>query len=159
MTASLQVSTPSDLEIKMVREFNAPKELVFAAWTTPEHIEKWFGPRIHQTTVEHLDLRVGGTWRYVSRDEEGNEFAFRGEFKEIDPPGKLVSTFEFEGMPGHIVTDTLMLEERDGKTIATTTSLFNSKEDRDGMLQSGMETGANDSMERLTELLAELQTG
>lgn len=159
MIVKLQVTTPTDLEIVMTREFDAPRELVFAAWTTPEHIEQWFGPRGHQTTVDHLDLRVGGTWRYVSRDEQGNEYAFRGEFKEIDPPRKLVSTFEFEGMPGHIVTDTLTLEERDGKTIATTVSLFASREDRDGMLESGMESGANDSMERLAELLARLQRG
>ena len=157
MSSALQVSTPSDREIMMTREFDAPRELIFKVYTDPETIPRWWGPRAHTTTVDEMDVRVGGKWRYVSRDEQGNEYAFRGEYLEIDPPHRLVSTFEFEGMPGHIATDTLTLEERNGKTILTTMSLFSSTEDRDGMLQSGMETGANEMMDQLAELLAELQ--
>ena len=159
MSATLQVSTPSDREIMMTREFDAPRELIFKVYTDPESIPNWWGPRAHTTSVDSMDVRVGGAWRYVSRDEQGNEYAFRGEYLEIDPPHRLVSTFEFEGMPGHVVTDTLTLEERDGKTVLTTRSLFASTEDRDGMLQSGMETGANEMMDQLAELLAELQKG
>jgi uncharacterized protein YndB with AHSA1/START domain len=159
MTATLQITTPSDLEIMMTREFDAPRELIFKVYTDPESIPNWWGPRAHATTVDTMDVRVGGTWRYVSKDEQGNEYAFRGEYLEIDPPSRLVSTFEFEGMPGHVVTDTLTLDERDGKTVLTARSLFTSIEDRDGMLQSGMESGAHEMMDRLAELLAELQKG
>ena len=96
-----------DREIVLARVFDAPRELIFKVYTDPETIPSWWGPRVHTTTVDEMDVRVGGKWRYVSKDEQGNEYAFRGEYLEIDPPHRLVSTFEFEGMPGHVVLETL----------------------------------------------------
>jgi uncharacterized protein YndB with AHSA1/START domain len=158
MVLTTQISTPSDHEIIMTREFDAPRELVFNAYTDPEFIPNWWGPRTHTTTVDVMDVRAGGRWRYVLRDGEGNEFACRGEYLEIDPPHRLVSTFESEGMPGHIVTETMTLEERDGKTLLTTIRVFTSVEDRDWMM-TGVEADAPGMMDRLANVLAELQKG
>lgn len=138
----------------MTRIFDAPRELVFRAYTDPELIPRWWGLRGNTTTVEKMDLRPGGTWRFIQRDAEGNEFAFKGEYREIVPPQRLVNTFEFEGMPGHVILDTSVFEELpDGRTKLTATSLFKTVEDRDGMLNSGMEGGSNESWDRLSELL------
>ena len=145
---------PSEQEIVMERVFNAPRELVFKAHTDPNLIAKWWGPRRYTTTVDQLDLRVGGAWRFVQRDADGHEYAFNGVYREIVPPERLSYTFEFEGMPGHVLVETVTFEEQDGKTKVTVTSLFSSVEDRDGMLHSGMEEGANESQDRLAELLA-----
>jgi uncharacterized protein YndB with AHSA1/START domain len=139
----------------MTRAFNAPRDLVFRAFTEKDLIERWWGPRRYTTKVDKLDCRPGGQWRFLNMGEDG-EFAFRGEFREIVPPEKIVWTFEFEGMPGHIAVETLTLEERDGQTIVTATSVYDSKEDRDGMLNSGMEEGAAESYDRLEELLPTL---
>ena len=149
---------PSDREIGMTRVFDAPRELVFRAYTDAELIPQWWGLRTHTTIVDVMDVRPGGAWRYIQRDQDGNEYAFRGEFREIVPPERLVSTFEYEGMPGHIAVDTAVFDEVDGKTTVTVTSLFDSVEDRDGMLESGMESGAAETWERLAELLARLQS-
>jgi uncharacterized protein YndB with AHSA1/START domain len=147
------ITLPSDREIVMTRLFNAPRALVFKAYTDPEAIPHWWGPRGYTTVVDTMDVRPGGRWRFVQRDAEGNEFAFNGEYREITPPERLVNTFEFEGLPGHVVVDTASFEEQDGKTRVTVTSLFASVEDRDGMLQSGMEEGAVDTWNRLDEYL------
>jgi uncharacterized protein YndB with AHSA1/START domain len=155
-TAKLSVTTPSDLEIVLTRSFDAPRELVFEAHTKPEHIKRWWGPRAFDMPVCEMDFRPGGAWRYVHW-ADGEEYAFHGEYLEIVPPEKIVWTFEFEGMPGHVATETMTLTERDGKTTITTHSLYPSREDRDAMLQSGMEEGASESYDRLAELLAELQ--
>jgi uncharacterized protein YndB with AHSA1/START domain len=151
------LTTHSDTEIMMTREFNAPRDLVFKAYTDPELIPKWWGLRDNVTTIDVLNVRPGGKWRYVQRSPDGQEFAFRGEYREVSPPDRLVSTFEFEGMPGHIIVDTTTLEEKNGRTVLTTHSLFASKEDRDGMLASGMEGGAAETLDRLAELLATIQ--
>jgi uncharacterized protein YndB with AHSA1/START domain len=148
----LTLSLPSDREIVMTRVFAAPRELVFRAWTDPELIPHWWGWR-DTTTVATLDLRPGGAWRFVSSGPDGVEYAFRGEYREVVPPERLVYTFEFEGMPGHVLVETITLEERDGLTTLTNHSLYDSKEERDGMLES-MEPGAAESMDRLEELLA-----
>ena len=150
------MTLPSDREIVMERVFNAPRELVFKAYTDPNLIPKWWGPRRYTTTVDKMDVRVGGVWRFVQRDVAGNEYAFNGEYREIAPPKRLSYTFEFEGMPGHMLLETVTFEEHDGQTKVTVTSLFRSAEDRDGMLHSGMEEGANESYERLGELLEKL---
>lgn len=147
------LTLPSDRELVMERVFNDPRELVFKAYTDPDLIPKWWGPRKYTTTVDKMDVKVGGVWRFVQRDTAGNEYAFHGEYREIAPPKRLAYTFEFEGMPGHVLLETVTLEEHDGQTKVTVTSLFPSVEDRDGMLQSGMEQGANESQERLAELL------
>jgi uncharacterized protein YndB with AHSA1/START domain len=154
-TSSLKLL--SDREIVMERVFAAPRELVFKAYTDPNLIPKWWGPRYLTTIVDKMEVKVGGVWRFVQRDADGNEYAFNGAYREILPPDRLSYTFEFEGMPGHIVLETVTFEERDSKTKVTVTSLFQSKEDLDGMIQSGMEEGANDSQERLAELLETLR--
>jgi uncharacterized protein YndB with AHSA1/START domain len=154
----LSITTPSDTEIKMTREFDAPRELVFSVMSDPHHIPNYWGPRQYKTIVDKMDFRVGGKWRFIHKDADG-EYAFRGEYKEILPPEKIVLTFEWEGLPGHISTDTTVLEDiGGGRTRLTATSRFANKEDRDGMLQSGMESGARDLYDRLAELLASLQT-
>jgi uncharacterized protein YndB with AHSA1/START domain len=152
---TLTVTLPSDREIVLTRFFNAPRELVFKTLTDPTLIPKWWGPRATTTTVDKMDVRPGGTWRFIHHGPDG-EFGFRGEYREIVPPERVVQTFEFEPMAGHISVETMTLEEVDGKTKMTTTSVFDSVEDRDGMLNSGMESGASETQERLEELLATL---
>ncbi|MDQ3227976.1 MAG: SRPBCC family protein [Chloroflexota bacterium] len=149
--------TLSDREIAMERVFDAPRELVFAAYTDPAHIPHWWGPRGVTTTVDTMDVRPGGTWRFVHRDQDGAEYGFHGEYREVVPPERLVSTFEFEGMPGHVLVDTATFTEVDGKTKVTVTSLFASGEDLQGMMDSGMEAGARESWDRLAELLSTLR--
>jgi uncharacterized protein YndB with AHSA1/START domain len=156
-SSKLNVTTPSDLEIVMWRSFDYPRELVFEANTKSEHIRRWWGPRAMDMPVCEMDFRPGGAWRYVHWSD-GEEYAFHGEYLEIVPPERIRWTFEWEGMPGHVITETMVLTERDGVTTITTTSVFPSKEDRDAMLQSGMEGGASESFERLDELLAELSS-
>jgi uncharacterized protein YndB with AHSA1/START domain len=152
-SAATTLTLPSDREIVVTRVFDAPRELVFRAYTDPDAIPHWWGPRRLTTTVDKMDVRPGGVWRYVHQDADGNEYAFNGVYREVVPPERLVSTFEFEGMPGHVSVDTLTLEEHDGKTTLTTTSRFETPEDRDGMLKSGMETGMRETLDRLAEYL------
>lgn len=150
------ISTPSDREIRMERMLDAPRELVFKALTDPELIPRWWGRRKDTTTVDKMEVRPGGAWRFITTAEDGDNHAFRGEIREIVPPERVVQTFEWEGLPGHVSVDTMTLEDEGGKTKVTIVSTFDSTEDRDGMLQSGMETGANESWDRLDELLATL---
>lgn len=148
------VTIISDLEIAMSRVFDAPRELVFTAYTDPEMVAQWWGLRTSTTIVDRMDVRPGGTWRFVQRETDGTEYAFNGEYREVTPPERLTYTFEFEPMPGHVIVDTVTFEDLGGKTRVTATSLFQSMEDRDGMLASGMEGGANESWSQLAELLA-----
>lgn len=155
----LVVTTPSDREIVMTREFDAPRRLVFDAWTKAEHIKNWFGRRGDIMTVCEVDLRVGGAWRYVWRLREGGEMGMHGEYREIAPPERLVSTEEFEGADAETMApavNTLTLEERHGTTTMRTGSLYGSREARDAVIATGMETGAAESFDRLAELLATL---
>lgn len=145
---------PGKQEIVMTRTFDAPRDLVFKTMTDPNLIPKWWGPRYLTTTVDEMDLRPGGRWRYLQRDPQGNEHAFHGVYHDITAPERLVFTFEYEGVPGHVLLDTVTLEEVDGKTRLTDQSVFQSVADRDGMVQSGMESGATEMMDRLEELLA-----
>ena len=147
------MTLPTDREIVMTRVFDAPRELVFKAHVDPEAIPRWWGPRRYTTTVDKMDLRPGGVWRFVQHDQEGNEFAFNGVYREIMPPERLVLTFEFEGMPGHVAVNTAIFEDLGGKTKLTTTQRFENAADRDGMIQSGMESGAIETWDRLTEYL------
>jgi uncharacterized protein YndB with AHSA1/START domain len=150
------LTTPSDREIVIERVFDAPRELVFKLFTDPTAIPHWWGPRRLTTTVEKMDVRPGGAWRFVQRGPDGGEFAFRGEYREIVPPERLVSTFEFEGFAGHVMLDTTTFEDHNGQTKLTSTLLYASVEDRDGHLQSGMEPGMRESHARFAELLATL---
>jgi uncharacterized protein YndB with AHSA1/START domain len=153
-TAATSVTTPSDREILTERLFDAPRERVFAAFTDPELIPAWWGPRGVTTTIDQLDLRPGGAWRFVCQDADGRKDGFRGTYREITPPERVVQTFEWEGMPGHVLVETVTLEDVGGRTKVTTSSLFHTSEERDGMLDSGMESGLSESYERLDDLLA-----
>lgn len=143
-------------EIVITREFDAPRELVFKAFTDPQLIPQWWGPRHLSTEVDKMDLRPGGEWRFINRDVEGNEFGFHGVYHEVLAPERIIDTFEFEGLPekGHVTLETMKLEElAGGRTRLIAQSVFQSVADRDGMLQSGMEAGVKDTYDRLAELL------
>jgi len=147
------VQTPDDTTIVMSRSFDAPRELVFACHTQPEHLKHWWG-RGNPLDVE-LDFTVGGKWRFVEH-ADGREHAFRGEIRAIDAPNGFTWTFEYEPMPGHIITERYIFTEDAGRTTVTSTSTFDNQEDRDGMLQSGMEEGAAQSYDALDTYLAKL---
>ena len=148
----MRITTPSDTEVEITRMFDAPRDLVFEAHTSCAHLTHWWGPRRYEVADCEIDFRPGGTWRMVHRGE-GQEHTFRGEYRDIVRPERITWTFEWMGLPGHISVDTVTFEERDGKTLLTTRSVFDSKEDRDGMLQSGMETGLAETWERLDHYL------
>lgn len=150
----LVLTQPSDKEVVLTRVFEAPRELVFKAFTDARLIPQWWGPRGHKTVVDKLELRPGGAWRIVSTDTEGGTHAFRGTHREITPPLRIVRTFEYEPMAGHISVESAEFSESQGKTTVTITSTFSNQADRDGMVQSGMEWGATQTMDRLEELLA-----
>jgi uncharacterized protein YndB with AHSA1/START domain len=153
---SLTLTILSDKEIKIERVFDAPMELVFKAYTDPDLVPRWWGLKHTTTIVDKMDVRPGGLWRYVERSPDGSEDAFRGEYREVVPPNRLVYTFEWEGMPGHVSVDAITFEEQDGQTKMTAITSFASVEDRDGMLQTGMEAGANEGYDQLDGLLGEL---
>ena len=146
------VTAEGDREIITERVFDAPRERVFQAYVDPELIPQWWGGA-GTTVVDKMDVRVGGDWRYVTDHPEYGQSAFRGTYREIDPPSKLEQTFEWEGMPGHICVETATFEDLGGRTKVTTRSLFHTTEERDGMLAS-MEGGPDESYEQLDELLA-----
>ena len=156
-SGKLKVAPRGDREIVLERILDAPRDLVFKVLTDPQLVPKWWGRTVDTATVDKMDVRPGGLWRFVTRSTDGDEHAFRGEFREIVPPERLVQTVEWEGLPGHISVETMTLEDEGGKTKMTITSLFDSVEDRDGMLQSGMETGASETYDRLEELLATMR--
>ena len=155
--SKLTVTTPSDREILMTRVFDAPRDLVFEAHSSCEHMSNWWGPRKYEIASCEIDFRRGGTWRIVHRAEGEEDQGFHGEYREIVRPERIVWTFEWEGMPGHVSVETLTLEERDGKTTVTAISVYDTVEDRDGMLQSGMEQGAAETYERLDQYLEVLK--
>jgi uncharacterized protein YndB with AHSA1/START domain len=152
------VTTPAEREIHIERVFDAPRDRVFAAYTDPKLIPEWWGPRDTTAVVEQMDVRSGGGWRFVVRNADGSETAFRGTYREVTPPERIVQTFEWEGMPGHVSVETATFEDLGERTKVTTTSLFHTGEERDGMLGSGMESGMNETYARLDELLARLAT-
>lgn len=153
------VALPGIQEVVITHTFAAPAWLVFRAFTDPQFIPQWWGPRNLVTTIDQLDVRPGGLWRIVQRDQSGNEFAFQGVYHSVEADCRLVYTFEFEGETGHVILDTVTIEERNGKTKLTEQSVYQSVEDRDGMLNTGMEMGVSESDERLRELLAKLTAG
>ena len=157
-TAKTQIiAEPGMPQIVMTREFDAPRELLFRAYTEPELLVQWLGPRRYTMILDRYDVRDGGTWRYIHRDSDGNEYGFHGVFHGTpSPDGGIVQTFEFEGAPGHVSLETLTFEEQDGRTLVRTNDVFQSVKDRDAMIQSGMEEGVNEGYERLDELLARL---
>lgn len=150
---------PGKQEILVTREFDAPRELVFKAFTDSTLIPQWWGPRSLSTEVDTIEVRPGGQWRFINRDAEGKEYAFHGVYHEILAPERIIDTFEFEGLPetGHVTLETMRLEELPGRrTRLIVQSVFQSVADRDGMLQSGMEEGLDDTYDRLAELLKKM---
>jgi len=148
------LTTPSEREFVITRLFDAPRELVWQAWTQPEHVRNWWGCDESKVTVCEIDLRVGGTWRNVMQLSDGQEFGFHGEYREIAPVERLVHTFIYEPMPQHPSLVTAVFEEQGGKTLMTETTRHETIEARDGQLNSGMEGGTRQSLDRLEELLA-----
>ncbi len=147
---------PGVPQVLTSREFDAPRELVYRAFTEPALLVQWLGPRKYTMTIDRFDLRDGGTWRYVHADEAGNAFGFHGVFHGEASLDGIVQTFEFEGAPGHVSMDTVTFEEEDGKTIVRTNSVFQSVAARDAMVDSGMADGMSEGYERLDEVLAKL---
>jgi uncharacterized protein YndB with AHSA1/START domain len=153
-----EISAPPGVPfIDVTREFDAPRDLVFRAYTDPDLLVQWLGPRQYEMRIDHYDARAGGSYRYVHTDGT-NEWGFHGVFHGELTPDSMVQTFEFEGAPGHVSLDRLTLEERDGRTIARTHSVFQTVEARDAMVEHGMAEGMNDGFDRLDELLARLAT-
>lgn len=150
------VVEPGRQDVVMTRTFDAPRELVWRAMTEPELVARWWGLDKTTTVIDRLDFCPGGSWRFVEREDDGQEYAFHGVIHDVNGPESFTQTFEFEGMPGHVLLERHSLEEVDGRTLYTSLAVFQSVEDRDGMVASGMETGAGQSMDRLEELLRTL---
>lgn len=151
------VTLPGDTQILITREFDAPKHLVYRAWTTPELIKRWWGGDRAKVTHVEVDLRVGGKWRYVAVANEGGfEFAFHGEYREVVTDERLVSTEVFEGAPDAAALNTLTLTERDGRTTLTALVEHTSQENRDAHINSGMEDGMQEAMDHLEEVARSL---
>jgi len=152
-SAALTIALPSEREIVMTRAFNAPRRLVFEAWTKPEHLPHWMlGPRGSTMPACEIDLRPGGAWRFVLRMPDGTDLVYKGVYREVVPPERLVST-ESWGGDWPETLNTLILTEKDGKTTITLTVLYPSKEARDAALQTGMQEGVSESFDRLAEHL------
>jgi uncharacterized protein YndB with AHSA1/START domain len=153
----LTVTTPSDREIVMTRVFDAPRDLVFEAHTSCEHLSRWWGRGKYEVVSCEVDFRPGGAWRIVHRGPDGDEIAFFGEYLEIVRPERIVWTFGFEGMPGPPGPETYVFEEHDGQTTITASAVFGSAGERDGVLRSGMVSGAEELYDRLEEYLELLE--
>jgi uncharacterized protein YndB with AHSA1/START domain len=149
-----EIAMQGDREIRVERIFDAPRDRVFAAYTDPELIPQWWGPRSVTTIVEEMDATTGGIWRFVMRNEDGSETVFRGVFREVTAPERIVQTFEWDGMPGHVSVDSATFEDLGDRTRIVTASIFHTPEERDGMVDAGMEHGMNETYARLDELLA-----
>ena len=156
-SGTAKVTLPADEQILITREFDAPKHLVYKAWTTPELVRRWWNAKRGEVTTCEIDLRVGGTWRYVMVTPDGTEVGFHGEYREIVPNERIVSTEVFEGMPEAAALNTLTLAERDGRTTLTVLVEHSSKEHRDGHINSGMEAGMQDAMDLLEEVAVSLR--
>jgi uncharacterized protein YndB with AHSA1/START domain len=157
---NLTTSTTGPTERKMImtRFFDAPRDLVFKAYIDPNLIRQWWSQKRLTTTIVKMDVRPGGLWQFMQRDSDGNEYLFNGMYHEIVPPKRLVYTFEFEGMPGHVTVETVTFEEEhDAKTKLTSKSFFQTIEDRDIMVNLRAGGGVGARMDRLSELLKYLK--
>jgi uncharacterized protein YndB with AHSA1/START domain len=162
-SGTAKVTLPTDEQILITRDFDAPKHLVYRAWTTPEMVERWWSGKRGRVTSAEIDLRVGGTWRYVMIANEGNEVAFHGEFREIVPDERLVNTEVYE-MPGadplppeDEPVNTITFTETDGRTTLSVLMQCPNKELRDMIIESGMEAGMQESMDLLEEVAVSLR--
>jgi uncharacterized protein YndB with AHSA1/START domain len=156
-SGSATVTLPTDDQILITREFAAPKDLVFRAYTTPELVRRWWHAKRGEMTVCEIDLRVGGTWRYVMVTPDGFEVAFHGEYREIVPNERIVSTEVFEGMPDAEAVNTLTLAEVDGRTTLEILVQHSSTEHRDAHIESGMEAGLQDALDLLEQVASSLR--
>lgn len=147
------VTTPAEVEVAITRTFEAPAALVWETFTTPRYVMRWWGPSFSPLVECAIDLRVGGAWRYVMRHDDGREIEFGGTYLEIDPPVQIVSTESMVGVPGEVV-NTMTLEERDGVTTVTIVARTGSREERDALIASGMESGVQDHYDQLDDVLA-----
>ena len=147
------LTTPTEREIHIERIFDAPRERVFAVYTDPELIPQWWGPRDTTAVVDHMDVKPGGRWRFAVASADGSQTGFRGTYREITPPERIVQTFEWEGMPGHVSVETATFEDLGDRTKVTVVAQFHTTEERDGMLASGMERGLNETYSRLDDVL------
>src|SRR5580658_8242680 len=154
------VAPANEPVIVLTREFDAPRELVFAMYTNPVHVKRWWGPRYITLVACEMDLRPGGAWRYVFAKDAGPEMTFKGVYQEVVPPERLVYTFIFdvEQIRDHPAMVTITFEELGGKTKLTQTVRHDTFEARDGHLHSGMDAGAKETFDRLEELLATMPT-
>ena len=149
---------PGIPQVVMTREFDAPRELLLRAYTEPELIEQWWGPRRYATIVDRFEPHHGGEWRFLNRDDDGNEYAFRGVFHGSPSlEHGVVQTWEFEGAPGHVHLETAAFEEHDGGTRLVLTASYPSVESRDAAFREGMESGARETLDRLEDLVGTLQ--
>jgi uncharacterized protein YndB with AHSA1/START domain len=154
---SATVTLPADDQILITREFDAPKHLVYKAWTTPELVKRWWSAKRGEVTLAEIDLRVGGMWRYVMVADGGFEVGFHGEYREIVPNERIVSTEVYEGMPDAEALDTLTLIEAAGRTTMTILVQHSSKEHRDAHIESGMEDGMQDALDLLEQVAVSLR--
>ncbi|MFB4169659.1 SRPBCC family protein [Virgibacillus sp. JSM 102003] len=146
-------------DVVISRIFNAPRELVFKTYTDPVTVPEWWGPKRYKTTVDQMDVKKGGIWRFIHRDVEGNEYAFNGVYHEVSSPEKIINTFDVEGYSDFLGLVTIQFEEMPGsKTKFTETTVYQSVEGRDGMIKAGMEEGAIELLDRLEEFLDKLQS-
>lgn len=153
MSARAKVTTPSDREIRIERVFDAPRSRVWRAMTERALVARWWG-RGHPLVVERMEPKRGGHWRFVEQGPEGTH-GFEGRYREVAPEERIVRTFEWDGMPGHVIVESAALEDLgDGRTKLVNVSLFHTTEERDGMLGSGMEDGVQQSYDALDEVLA-----
>jgi uncharacterized protein YndB with AHSA1/START domain len=156
-SGSAKVTLPTDEQILITREFDAPKHLVYKAWTTPELVERWWSGQRGKVTLAEIDLRVGGMWRYVMEADGGFEVGFHGEFREIVPNERIVSTEVYEGFPDGEALNTLTLTEENGRTTLSVLVQHSSKEHRDAHINSGMEAGMQESMDLLEQVAVSLR--
>jgi len=152
-----KVTLPADDQILITREFDAPKHLVYKAWTTPELVERWWHANRGEIKSIEIDLRVGGGWRYVMETPDGIEVGFHGEYRELVPDERIVSTEVYEGFPDGVAVDTLTLTEEDGQTTMTVLVQHMSKQHRDAHIESGMEDGMQDAFDLLEQVAASLR--
>jgi uncharacterized protein YndB with AHSA1/START domain len=150
------VTLPSDTQVLVTRDFNAPRQMVYKAYTTPELVRRWWAGRRGQMTVAEIDLRVGGAWRFVMIASEGMEVGFHGTYREIVPDERLVHTEVYEAMPDAEVVNTITLAEADGRTTMTVLVDCGTQEIRDGMMASGMEVGMQEAYDLIEEIAIEL---
>jgi uncharacterized protein YndB with AHSA1/START domain len=150
------VTLPKDTQILITREFAAPKHLVYKAWTTPDLIKRWWSSNRGEVTVADVDLRVGGTWRFVMVTGSGFEVAFHGEYRELIENERIVSTEVYEGMPDGEAVNTMMFTEVDGRTTLTILVQHTSQEHRDAHINSGMEGGMQEAMDLLEQVAISL---